>query len=79
MLGHCLQNHPNIKSTRIERGVLAGARVNTKHLYNICTTMDQRLRRCSNIEQMLYKCFVFVGIHAQTRSQLRQTNRNRIL
>ena len=34
---------------------------NTKHLYNICTTSDQRLRRCYIIVQMLYKCFVFTG------------------
>ena len=34
---------------------------NTKHLYNICTTSAQRLRRWSNIIQMLYKCFVFTG------------------
>ena len=34
---------------------------NTKHLYNICTTSAQRLRRWSNIVQMLYKCFVFTG------------------
>ena len=32
-----------------------------KHLYNICTTSAQRLRRWSNIVQMLYKCFVFAG------------------
>ena len=32
---------------------------NTKHLYNICTTLSQRLWRWSNIVQMLYKCFVF--------------------
>ena len=31
--------------------------VNTKHLYNICTTSAQRLRRWSNVVQMLYKCF----------------------
>ena len=39
---------------------------NTKHLYNICTTPAQRLRR---IVQMLYKCFVFAGLNAaqQTR------------
>ena len=36
---------------------------NTKHLYNICTTSAQRLRRWSNIVQMLYKCFVFAGIN----------------
>ena len=38
---------------------------NTKHLYNICTTSAQRLRRRSNIVQMLYKCFVFAGIGMQ--------------
>ena len=32
---------------------------NTKHLYNICTTAAQRLRRWSTIVQMLCKCFVF--------------------
>ena len=39
---------------------------NTKHLYNICTTPAQRLRR---IVQMVYKCFVFPGLNAaqQTR------------
>ena len=35
---------------------------NTKHLYSICTTSAQRLRRWANIVQMLYKCFVFAGI-----------------
>ena len=35
---------------------------NTKHLHNICTTSAQRLRRCSNFVQMLYKCFVFTGL-----------------
>ena len=34
---------------------------NTKHLYTICTKSAQRLRRWSNIVQMLYKCFVFTG------------------
>ena len=34
---------------------------NTKHLYNLWTTSAQRLRRWSNIVQMLYKCFVFAG------------------
>ena len=34
----------------------------TKHLYNICTTSAQRLRRLSTIVQMLYKCFVFTGL-----------------
>ena len=35
--------------------------VNTKHLYNICTTLDQRRRRWADVVQMLYKCFVFAG------------------
>ena len=30
-------------------------------LYYICTMLDQRWRRWSNIVQMLYKCFVFAG------------------
>ena len=34
---------------------------NTKHYYNICTTSAQRLRRWSNIVQMLYKYFLFTG------------------
>ena len=34
---------------------------NTKHLYKMCTTWVQRLRRWSNIVQMLYSCFVFTG------------------
>ena len=38
-----------------------GFPANTKHLYNICTTSAQRLRRWSNIVQMVYKCFVFAG------------------
>ena len=34
---------------------------NTKHVYNIFTTSAKRLRRWSNIVQMLYQCFVFAG------------------
>ena len=34
----------------------------TKHLYNLCTMLDQRRRRCADAVQMLYKCFVFVGL-----------------
>ena len=33
-----------------------------KHLHNICTTSAQRLRRWSNIVQMLCKCFVLLGL-----------------
>ena len=34
----------------------------TKHLYNICAMLVQRRRRRAVFVQMLYKCFVFVGI-----------------
>ena len=39
---------------------------NTKHLYNICTMLDQRRRRWADVVQMLYKCFVLAGygLHA---------------
>ena len=39
--------------------------VNTKHLYNICTTLAQRGRPWADVVQMLYvcyTCFVFTGI-----------------
>ena len=42
--------------------LMIGLKANTKHLYNICTTSAQRLRRWSNIVQILYKCFVFTGL-----------------
>ena len=35
---------------------------NTKHLYNICSTSAQPLRRRSSSVQMLYKCLVFIGV-----------------
>ena len=35
--------------------------VNTKHLYNICTMLDQCRRRWDDAVQMLYKCFEFAG------------------
>ena len=35
---------------------------NIKHFYEICTSSAQRLRRWSNIVQMLYKCFVFAEL-----------------
>ena len=34
----------------------------TKHLYIICTMLDQRRRRWADVVQMLYKCFVFPGL-----------------
>ena len=33
--------------------------VNTKHLYNICTMLDQRRGCWAAAVQMLYTCFVF--------------------
>ena len=36
--------------------------VNTKYLYNICAMLAQRQRRWTGVVQMLYKCFVFVGL-----------------
>ena len=30
---------------------------NTKHLYNICTMLDQRRRRWTDVVEMLCKCF----------------------
>ena len=41
----------------IGTGGTGGDRENTKHLYNICTMPAQRLRRWTNVVQMLYKCF----------------------
>ena len=36
--------------------------LNTKHLCNLCTVLDQRRRRWADFVQMLYKCFVFAGL-----------------
>ena len=38
--------------------------VNTKHLRNICTMLDQRQRRWAGVVQMLCKCFVFAGLQS---------------
>ena len=35
---------------------------NAKHLYSICTMLDQRRRRWAVVVQMLYNYFVFAGI-----------------
>ena len=42
--------------------VLAVVPAKTKHFYNICTTVAQRLRRLSNIVHIFCKCFVLTGI-----------------
>ena len=33
-----------------------------KHLYNICTMLDQRRRRWADVVKLLYKCFAFAGM-----------------
>ena len=38
---------------------------NTKRFKNICTASAQRLRRWSNIVQVLHKCFVLAGKDAR--------------
>ena len=38
------------------------SRTNIKHLYDICTTSTQRIRRWSNIVHMLFKYFVCTDI-----------------
>ena len=41
-----------------------------KHLYNICSMMDQRRRRWDDVVQMLYKCFVFVGDSSEKKRKV---------
>ena len=36
-------------------------RVNTKHLYNIYTMLNQRRRRWADVVYMFFKCFAFIG------------------
>ena len=40
---------------------LANMPANTKHLYDICTMLDQRRKRWADVVQMLYK-LVFAGM-----------------
>ena len=44
--------------------------VNTKHLYNICTTLGQRRRRWADVVQMLYKSFVFGAVFSISGTQV---------
>ena len=34
---------------------------NTQHLQSVCTASAQRIKRWSNIVQMVYRCFVYTG------------------
>ena len=49
--------------------------VNRKHLYNICTMLDQRRRRWAVVVHMLCKSFVFVGIGLGMMAALRAQGR----
>ena len=42
--------------------------VNGKHLYNICTLLDQRRRRWADVVQMLYKCFCVCSVSHSVRN-----------
>ena len=65
MVAHRLRHRPNIGPILGRCDVKPTKR--TKHktciVYNICTKSAQRLRRWSNIVQMLYKCVVFAGLN----------------
>ena len=41
--------------------ISVSAQQTQKHLYTICTMLDQRRRRWADVVQMLYKCFVSAG------------------
>ena len=42
--------------------------VSAKHLYNICTMLDQRRRRWTDVVQMLYKILCWLGRPARLRA-----------
>ena len=52
-----------ISSLIVRKNIFWTYPANTKHLYNICTTWAQRLRRWSNIVQMLYNVLCLLGRH----------------
>ena len=58
---HMLYGYSPIQT--LKNGICYLIPVNTKHLYNICRMLDQRRRRWADVVQMLYKCFVFAGMH----------------
>ena len=43
---------------------------NTKHLHNICTMLDQRLRRWADVVQMLHKFVVLADLAGKTHAQV---------
>ena len=57
---------------RVEKAPDILYRASTKHLYNICTMVDQRRRCWADVVQMLYKCFVFAGYPPEVVSTFSQ-------
>ena len=70
-------NTKNTKSIRHHKYLIMEDNfpVNTKHLYSICTMLDQCQRRWDDIVQMLYKCFVFGGFDLQNVKIIRNDYR----
>ena len=62
VLGQRLLYCPSFKRMLGQHLLSGSYPANTKHVYNISTTTAQRLRRWSNIVQMLYKCVVFTAM-----------------
>ena len=62
--GYLIRVH---RKTVSRDSLLFSITANTKHLYNICTMLDQRWERWADVVQMLYKCFVFAGISLTSR------------
>ena len=57
----CYQNNAEWDKMPFNRWHRSTRSAKAKHLYNICTTSAQRLRRWTSIVQMLYKSSVFAG------------------
>ena len=54
--------HSNDHNHQVLIRMLMCVPANTKHMYNICTMLDQRQGCWADDVQMLYKCFVFAGV-----------------
>ena len=58
---YCSSNVVNPYTAKHDHRRFQPSPANIKHLYNICTMLDQRRRRWADIIQILYKCIVFAG------------------
>ena len=67
----CISSMSCVRRGRLGRVHITDGIANTKNLYNIYTTSAQRLRRWSNIVQIIYKCFVFAGGGTYATPQMR--------